>query len=209
MSEAVLSAHSLAEAYLYLMVTPCPACGTGALSSAQEQAEVVPSAGDEARTGSARVELAGRCTACGQRSAFTFLLSGPVLAASAEPALVNPTNEPSQIIDLAQWLTLFRAIGEAAQRESNKVQARHLGLEAAQCLEEALKFYTDPNNDLPPSDAVWHERSQQRLREHPNQFSRDRLRALRAKLPSRTAMERSLHRPPRPWWRRWWPGRRS
>ena len=88
---------------------------------------------------------------------MTFCLPhGTGTGAPGSPARVNPTSEPSQIVDLGQWLTLFRSIAEAAERESDKVQARHLGLEAAQCLDEALKFYYDVGKTtcptLTPSD---------------------------------------------------------
>ena len=35
MSDDVLPVHSLAEAYCYLMATPCPACGKGPLRGAE------------------------------------------------------------------------------------------------------------------------------------------------------------------------------
>jgi hypothetical protein len=91
---------------------------------------------------------------------------------------------------------------EAATRETDKTQARHLGIEAAQCLEEALKFYDDVGNDLPPPEAFFTEVSRERFRDAPEQFSKRRLIGLRAKLPSMRVMRRSItSRGKRRWWR--------
>jgi len=52
------------------------------------------------------------------------------------------------------------------------------------CLEEALKFYKDQECDLPADDAFFVESSRDHYRKNPEHFSRQRLLALRAKLPS-------------------------
>jgi hypothetical protein len=94
-------------------------------------------------------------------------------------------------------------ITEAAGKTADKAQARHLGLEAAQCLEEALKFYDDVDNDLPSTEALFTEASRQRFRDHPEQFSRRRLIELRSKLPSAATMRSRLTSPGKKrWWRR-------
>lgn len=197
MSDSPLVAHSLAEVYLYVMATPCPACGQGPLRGAGGT-EVEPDKPD------LHVALAVTCGHCNQESNLTFCLPhGTGSGTPGAPACVNPTTEPSRIIDLAQWLTLFRTIAGAAEREPDKVQARHLGLEAAQCLEEALKFYQDADNDLPEDDAFWHETSRQRFRDHPEQFAWSRLLALKTKLPSVTAMTALLDPTEEPKKRRW------
>jgi hypothetical protein len=120
-------------------------------------------------------------------------------------AVVNPTDEPSRLLDVGQWIMLFRMIVEAASRETNKVQVRHFGIEAAQCLEEALKFYDEVGNDLPPPEALFTDASRERFQEHPEQYSRRRLLELRSRLPTLSAMRSSLS-PGRdkgkPWWRR-------
>ena len=118
---------------------------------------------------------------------------------------INPSPEPSRIIDVGQWLTLFRVILEAASQAAGRAESRRLGYEAAQCLDEALKFY-DEDSDLPPEDAFFHEATADRFRSHPELFARQRLLAMRDKLPSLDAMERRLAgKPTRPrsWWRRW------
>lgn len=200
MPDGPLIAHSLAEAYLYLMATPCPSCGRGPLQGSDARAP------DEKHTQRIRLAIDVRCNACGQSSPLTFDLPlglGTTKDRESGPAVVNPTEEPSQIIDVAQWLTLFRMITEAASREANKVEARMLGLEAAQCLEEALRFYEDQDNDLPPREAFFHDSSRKRLADHPEQFSRRRLVELRAKLPTISVMRDALSdRKKRSWWRR-------
>jgi hypothetical protein len=121
---------------------------------------------------------------------------------AGQAAVVNPTDEPSRILDVGQWIVLFRMITERAAREIDKIQARHLGIEAAQCLEEALKFYDDVDNDLPPQEALFTEASRTRFRKAPEQFSRRRLIDLRAKLPSGSAMRASLSAKKKRWWNR-------
>ena len=135
MPEGALVAHSLAEAYLYLMATPCASCDKGPLSGSEARPVAGPG---EAMI----VSITATCRACGTVHELSFELpEGTGTDESGAPPTVNPTEEPSRIIDVARWITLFRVITEAAGRESDKSEARRLGLEAAQCLEEALKFY--------------------------------------------------------------------
>ncbi|MCH7595838.1 MAG: hypothetical protein IID35_04685 [Planctomycetes bacterium] len=197
MADLPLLAHSLAEAYLYVMVSPCESCGNGPLYGGE-------ACGVETPGGSWSTNLPGTCGACGATISITFqLASRPEEEASADAASINSTDEPSRIIDVGQWLTLFRMITEAATREDDKVQVRHLGMEAAQCLDEALKFYDDEGNDLPPSDAIFVESSRLRFEDNPGQFSRRRLLDLRSKLPTTSQMRSQLFRSrKKPWWRR-------
>ncbi|HNQ24794.1 MAG TPA: hypothetical protein PKK06_17065 [Phycisphaerae bacterium] len=200
MSNMPPRANSLAEVFLSLLVTPCATCGRGPLQ------------GDAARRVSgegAELVLAVpvTCAACRAVSAPQFRLPHGIGADKpGSPGCFNPTPEPSTLIDLGQWLTLFRTIVHQAERTTDKQEARRLGLEAAQCLDEALKFYRDPDNDLPDDDAFWCETSRQRFRESPEQFSRKRQLELRARLPSLAAMEAAIQRaqqpPKRKWWRR-------
>lgn len=192
-------AHSLSEAYFYLMATSCTRCGQGPLRGADAKSSQV---GD----GRAGVSIAFTCRACGAAGGNLFQLPAGHAASVAEQyPKVNPTDEPSRILDVAQWLTLFRMITQAASTESDKVAARQLGLEAAQCLEEALKFYDDSESDLPPRHAFFHEASRSRYQLEPQQFSRRRLLDLRSKLPTTATMRSALSMPKK---RRWW-GRRK
>jgi hypothetical protein len=100
-----------------------------------------------------------------------------------DPSAINPTDEPSVIIDVGQWLTLAQWLADQSQRQPDRVAARSQAVQAAQCLREALKFYDDPDNDLPPGDAVFTESSRRRLREAPQQFSRERILGDLGRLP--------------------------
>ncbi len=189
-----LPARSLAECYLFLMVTPCPQCGEGGL------------AGDDARTSNDGLrlfaDLAARCSECHRETRLRFELP-PAAIHSISSDRISRDASPSRLIDVVQWVTLFRMITAAADRQIDKAESRRLGYEAAQCLDEALKFY-EQENDLPPDSAFFHERSRTACREHPDRYSRDRLINLRAKLPSVEAMERTLAKGNKPR-RKWWP----
>jgi hypothetical protein len=197
MPEEPLAAHSLAEAYLYLMATPCPSCGRGPLRGGDAQSV---DAMDEGAT----LVIPTTCSACQIAAPIKFHLAQKPSTETETASLISATEEPSRILDVGQWITLFRVIAETAGRETDKVQARHLGLEAAQCLEEALKFYDDLDNDLPPPEAFFTDASRERFKEHPEQFSRRRLIELRSRLPSTSMMRSRLsEHKRRPWWRRW------
>ena len=184
MSDAPLVAHSLAEAYLYILATPCATCGRGPQRGGEAQPYADPAA-------AMTVGVAATCGACQSLTPMKFRLSGAPQAVPPDRVpVVNPTHEPSRMLDLAQWLTLFRMMTEASGQEENKTAARRLSLEAAQCLDEALKFYEE-DNDLPTKDAFFHDDSRERFRNHPEQFSRQRLLHLRSKLPTRWPMRPS------------------
>jgi hypothetical protein len=179
MAEDPLVAHSVAEARLYLMVTPCASCQKGPLRDADEQ-----KSGE--RCSAAVLSIRAKCDACQAITTTVFALPDDDSADPGDGTLsVNPTDEPSRIIDVAQWLTLFRMLTEAAGKERDKIKGRQRAIEAAQCLEEALKFYDEEDNDLPPPEALFHDRSRERFKENPEHFSRQRLINLRSKLPSR------------------------
>jgi hypothetical protein len=202
MPEAALVAHSLAEAYLYLMATPCASCGKGPLSGSE--ARTVSGSGE-----SMVVSITATCRACGAVRDLSFELpEGTGTDESGGPPVVNPTEEPSRIIDVAQWITLFRVITEAAGREKDKQAARRLGLEGAQCLDEALKFYDDEENSLPPPEAFFAETTRSRFNENPELFAKQRLINLRAKLPSTSAMIARLSSEGKGKKKHWWSRRR-
>lgn len=198
MAESILPAHSLAEAYYYLSINPCPDCSTGVLDAGKGRRLT-----DVA--GAARVEIETTCRSCGVADHTIFDLASDVgLSGGDDIPKINNSDERSRLIDVAQWLTLFRVTTEAAAREPDKQAARLKGIEAALCLEEALKFYDDEENDLPANDAFFSEETRQRFRDHPEQFSRHRLIEMRAKLPALDVMRRSaLRRQRRAWWHFW------
>ncbi len=204
---AILPIHSLAEAYLYLMVTPCPACGSGSMTA--DEARVQHDASQQVLT------LPVTCKKCNQPQdiAFDTRRVEPGGFAPVPPkavATVNPTDEPSQVIDVAGWVTLFAVIAESVNKGESPAEARFLKMEAAQCLDEALKFY-EPDNDLPPAEAFFSERSQAQFRRQPEVFSFGRLIGLRAKLPTpqTAAHPRPVEKKPSRPKRRWWPWSRQ
>lgn len=185
------------------MATPCPECKTGRLNTTRQLTT----------SESSQIQADIQCADCDQQSTLQFELDpdAPQPDRNDLYPIINPTDEPSRLLDVGQWITLFRVILEAASRETDKIEARRLGYEAAQCLEEALKFYDD--NDLPPESAVFTEPTRNRLREFPQQFSRTYLLAMRAKLPTNTTMQRNIANPAveasEPKSRSWWPFRRK
>jgi hypothetical protein len=176
-----LHAHSPTEAEYYLKVTPCPRCAKGPWHI-------------ETRTGEqdARTMLA-RCGHCDLEHRFEFFCPDPdaATASAAGQDVVNPSPEPSRIIDVGQWLSLFFFLIETASKSPDKTQTRQMAFQAAQCLDEALKFY-DPQLDLPPATAFYIESSRQALERFPERFSRRRLRELRSRLPDTHVMAQRL-----------------
>lgn len=204
MSQKILPAHSLTEVHFYLMLQRCGAC---------QQARLSPQAPRHHFLGQQPVcTVSADCRDCGSTTDFHFATaqwsSGQLAEAGGPEALptVNPTPRPSELIDLAQWLTLFRVIVGQASRTSDRQDARRLGYEAALCLEEALKFYP-PESDLPPPEAFFTPLTKQRFREHPAQFARSQLLTWRERLPSLSRMRQVIQQSDRstgPRSRRWW-----
>lgn len=191
-----LVAHSLAEAYFYIAAMACQDCDAGPLQGSDGRRTT-------AEDDELSVSIDVCCRVCGAGKSLLFALPHG-LGTDCQPPITNPTANPSSIIDVGQWIMLFRVITGAAAKENNKIEVRRLGLEAAQCLEEALKFYNE-DNDLPPSEAFFCESSRRRLQDHPQQFSRGRLLDLRSKLPTMAKMRARLadKDDKRPFWRRW------
>ncbi|MCG3129606.1 MAG: hypothetical protein FLDDKLPJ_00340 [Phycisphaerae bacterium] len=190
-----ITANSLAEVHLYLLATPCPDCGRGPLQGGDGRRVSEPA-------GPLELTIPIVCAACARTRELRAVLPRGT-GIEGEVVALNPTDEPSGILDVAQWVTLFRMITAKAAAVADRAEARRLGLEAAQCLEEALKFYRQ-DSDLPPPEAFFSEASRRRMSEHPAEFSRQRLVDLRARLPSTRRMRDQLaERPAAPKRRRW------
>ena len=197
-----LPVHSLTEARLYLQVTPCPACAAGPLIA--DPRGIID---DPDHFG---LTVPTTCKTCGQSREIRFDTrqvgapesasppAGEVFAATDSndapsptvPDPINPTDEPSRVIDVVGWLTLHSIKVDAAQaaetgdtgNPAGRVATRRMRIEAAQCLGEALKFF-DVDNDLPPEDAFFFDASRRRFRESPEHFTRQHLIDLRRRLP--------------------------
>ena len=193
-----LRAHTLTEGRYYLMVTACESCGKGpwAITSTEASQE-----------GGKLLTTRARCEQCGSERPFRFLCEGGESQVGSEVERINPTDEPSRIVDLGQWLSLFYMLTESAASDADKVSARRTGFRATLCLNEALKFYGD--DELPEESAFFSERTLITFREHPEKFARQRLRDMRAKLPALPKMARSVRRDEQAakkktrWWAFW------
>ena len=148
------------------------------------------------------VRLRARCTHCGREREFAFRCGHVTGGNGLESETINPTDEPSAIIDVAQWLSLFYLLIETAASEGSRAACRRAGYRAALCLDEALKFYREGGE--PPASAFFSEATASVFREHPEKYSRCRLREMQGKLPSRPTMARRLARDEGAARRRWW-----
>ncbi len=174
----MLYAHSLTEAQLYLKISGCEKCSPVA-SSLQEPKSHTEKSGD-----ANVMRIRGQCPACGAPQELDFALEHDDAApAPGRPPAINLTDKRSRIIDVGQWLTLSQLFMQESRSEPERGRARFLNLQAAQCLDEALKFYDDPENELPPADAFYCDSTRRRFREFPQQFSRGRLISEMRKLP--------------------------
>jgi hypothetical protein len=191
--------HSLAELHLYAAMAVCRACSTLGLPITQTLAE----AGDAALV----VRAKAACEGCGEESVFAFIAARDFdtrpEAACRLPVIINTTADPSELLDVSQWLTLYRIAVDAAEKLPAKPLARAVLIEAGQCLAEALRFYP-PDSDVPSASAFFGAETLQRFRDHPHLFARQRLIELAGGLPV------SLVNPPvpvdidRPNETKWW-----
>jgi hypothetical protein len=181
------------------MVQRCEQCGGGPFEAWRTDREFVE--GVEAR------RFYTRCKSCAASRDFLFDVSRCPDGDPDQRGLVSTTPQRSEIIDVAQWLMLFHSILAAASKSGDRGEARRLGFEAAQCLDEALKFYA-PNDTLPPEDAFLDRQHFDLSRQHPEQFERARLIAQRSRLPSAGSMRVQMIHDDRKkkrrgsWWRR-------
>jgi len=177
------------------MVASCPACGRGPWE-AQEQSPAPP-AGEVA-------SLQARCRHCGVSRQLRFVLDHDCTPGTPEPLAINPTSQPSRIIDLGQWLALYYLFADSAARQEEP-RGRLAQLRAALCIEEALKFYGD--DELPPASAFFTAANRESFRQHPAGYARQKLRDMRSRLPATTAAPAPSDRPgpaaPRRRWRFW------
>ena len=184
-----LRAHSWAEAHWYLRVTPCRECSQGPWEVEAEPAEA------RGHT------LRARCLHCHAEKEFTFDCppSGGPAGGGGEQIeglpveLINPSAAPSEIIDVGQWLSLFYHLVETATKTKDRAETRKRTFEAAQCLDEALKFYSD-QDELPPESAFFTQASREAFAKYPERFPRESLRNMRSKLPVLRMMAQRLAR---------------
>ena len=188
-----LQAYTANEARYYLMVTPCEACQKGPW---------VPVDPERLKTLGSQATIEATCKSCQAAQTFVFRCDYPPQEGQHDPECLNPTDAPSRIIDLEQWLSLFYMLIEAGASAKTPAQTRLQGYRAALCMAEALKFYGD--DELPPLSAFFDERTRTIFRQHPESFARQKLRALQDKLPALSTMSQRIARDQQKAERRWW-----
>jgi hypothetical protein len=200
-----LQAHTPNELEYYLRVTPCARCGHGPLVPQRPEPADAGAAedGDPApplRQASVRT----RCKRCGHHQTFHFGWQYDVPDGPGDADCINPSDQPSRIIDLGQWLGLYYMFAEAAAPADSPAEARRAYRQAAMCLAEALKFHGP--EELPPEAAFFREASLTAYRANPANYARTRLRELEAVLPAPARAESGTppdHPAGRPWWKFW------
>ena len=188
-----LPAHTFDEARYYLMVTACGACGAGPWQIDST---------DRLQSPETPVAVQAHCRRCGAKRTFRFLCQSDTQRTPHEAELINPTAQPSRIVDLAQWMSLFYMLVESTASEQDKAATRRTGYSAALCLAEALKFYGD--DELPQERAFFTEKTLAAFREHPEKFARQKLRDMQAKLPALSQIAGRVARDERSIGKRWW-----
>jgi hypothetical protein len=188
-------AWTVNEIRCFFLVSSCQACGKGPLIAD------LPSASSY----QGPLTVTAACRNCQASRDYHFVVQQALPAGPPQSELINPSDEPSRLVDLAQWLGLFYMLLASADRQEQGPMVRRVGHQAALCLAEALKFYT--GDELPPASAFFHPASATAFGEHPEKFTRQRLRDMQAKLPSLSAMHDRLqkdqvkHRSK--WWQFW------
>jgi len=195
--------HSLAEAHLYAAMLPCPACSGRGF--------VVVDVQSPPQAGSDSLILVATCSHCAAERSIEVDLSlcprelRPNETVRRLPLVLSAHPEPSALIDVSEWLTLYSMAVEAAGQLTTRTLARGVLIEAGECLAEALKFY-HAGSDVPPGEAFFSDETLGRFREHPERFARQRLIDLAAELPvpsTRPPAAITLNRPASTkWWLR-------
>ncbi|WP_436522286.1 hypothetical protein [Actinoplanes sp. HUAS TT8] len=186
----VLSAHTYAEAYLYLDLTACE-CGETRFAPATH-----------AEDGTQR--WYGPCPNCGRDRDFRFRFAD--YADRTTPGYVEYSHHPgpSELIDAAQWLWVCEqyassvpaTIDELRAVPADQRAAVQLRLSAAgSALDEVFKFLPRGTEDM-PGPALWSDWSRQSRAAAPDRFRRpwlerraDELRRLLSALPGVPAAE--------------------
>ncbi len=189
------SAHAATanEAKYFLMVSPCQRCGKGPWLLQRTSVTDEP---DRA------LWIDAVCKCCDHHEVFEFICERPPSSGNDES--INPSDSPSRLIDLGQWLSLFyRLLEQAADERTSPSDRRLLGYRAALCLHEALKFYAD-DDELPDESAFFSEQGRSSFREHPESFAREKLLHMRSKLPKASTMAANIRADRRKAKKHWW-----
>lgn len=170
-----LPARTIAEIHAYLDLHPCE-CGSALFRRSDMSISSAPSGGSELR-------FDGPCDVCRQPRDVTFQLAGdrPGLVPGQMAAFSFADDEPSAIIDAAQWLGMVEGLAAVCDPHLRKLfvpggktaMAGNLAA-AANGADEVLKFLP-AGAELPPATAFWTKEGTARASRTPADFSRDRL----------------------------------
>lgn len=146
-----LKAHSPRELNLFIATRSC-VCG-GETEMAVQGIFVVNGSLEERRL--------VKCRKCGKKVVFSFRVTA---GADTPWKAVNPTAEPSELLDVTQWAIYVYYYMEqfaAADRRHDEPKQYEALSEISKGLHEILKFYPDGEAD-PPSAALFSENSRRR-----------------------------------------------
>ncbi len=190
-----LQAFTLKEIDYYLMVTACSFCGKGPQVIAPGE---TPSPGKPEK-------IKTRCRHCNQGNSLEVVYSNESNEAQSDCELINPTDKPSRIVDLSQWLSVASLLSDEAFADQENAYPGRRGYQAMLCFSEALKFYDD--NEIPPLEAFFSEATLEIFHEHPEQFAKQRLRDMQVRLPGPIDLDRidpsGDGRYQSSWWKFW------
>lgn len=182
-----LAAHSIQEAFLYALITPCDVCDQMCVRPDPPQPKCEPGA----QKTSIGWVVTGVCDNCQSAHRYRFdvgLQCSDLAAVQVHDPLtqdtpINPTGERSEIIDLVQWVSLHAHFVEAATRTPDRQEARWNLIRAGECLDEALRFFD--GDELPIRSAAFATPTRRVLAAHSSRYTRSQLLEQRRKCPTR------------------------
>lgn len=154
-------ARTIAEAHLYMDVTPCPACRGRGFSGTS----VVM-----LTDGTMYERHTGTCLECGTAREFVFRVQAEEPVRLDEVAFGGP--ERSELLDPGEWL----AVADVAANRAGGPDADDLLLAAA-AVDEVLKFVPAGADEV-PADAFHSSTGRDVYERQPHRFGRDRLESL-------------------------------
>lgn len=189
-----LRAHTFNEVRYYLMVCSCEACGKGPWVIDQAEPPKDP---DKVAT------VKAHCNSCHATRDFSFTCAH--ILPEGEDECINPTDSPSQIVDLGQWLSLHALLLDKARSADSPLEGHRMAYQAGLCLTEALNFYGD--DELPDKSAFFSHTSELAFDKYPENFAKQKLRDMLAELPvmhhTHPADPQQQSAEARKWWQFW------
>lgn len=173
------------------MVCSCRACGKGPWIIDQADTPKEPRK---------ITTVTAHCSFCHAIRDFSFTCAH--IPPEDQDQCINPTDSPSRIIDLGQWLSLHALMLDEAASADSPHAAHRSAYQARLCLAEALKFYGD--DELPDKSAFFSHTSDLAFRKHPESFARQKLRDMLATLPAMHRTQPTGHKQPPAEGHKWW-----